>query len=99
MELRREHADLAEERDGILGMLADDKAQWKLVWARGSSTPSPSLAPAPRRATRRSIFADAPDIDADAAIEAMIPREPITVILSDRGWIRAARGRVDDPSS
>jgi topoisomerase-4 subunit A len=47
---------------------------------------------------RRSAFADAPEIDADAAIEAMIVREPITVILSERGWIRAARGRVEDPS-
>src|SRR6201999_3756266 len=32
-ELRREHADLAEERDGIQGMLASDKQQWKLVGA------------------------------------------------------------------
>src|ERR1700744_1430516 len=31
MELRREHAELAEERDGIMGMLASDAAQWKLV--------------------------------------------------------------------
>jgi topoisomerase-4 subunit A len=46
----------------------------------------------------RSIFADAPVVDADAAIEAMIVREPITVILSERGWIRAAKGKVEDPS-
>src|SRR6478752_317906 len=31
MEIRREHAELAEERDGIVAMLANDKAQWKLV--------------------------------------------------------------------
>jgi len=37
-------------------------------------------------------------VDADAAIEAMIVREPITIILSARGWIRAAKGRVEDPS-
>src|SRR6202007_194674 len=47
---------------------------------------------------RRSVFADAPQVDAEAAIEAMIVREPITVILSDRGWIRAAKGRIEDPS-
>ncbi|MBN9319929.1 MAG: DNA topoisomerase IV subunit A, partial [Caulobacterales bacterium] len=47
---------------------------------------------------RCSDFADAPQIDADAAVEAMVPREPITVILSEKGWIRAAKGRVDDPS-
>jgi topoisomerase-4 subunit A len=47
---------------------------------------------------RRSSFADAPAVDADAALEAMIVREPITIILSERGWIRAAKGRVEDPS-
>ena len=33
MELRREHVELAEERDGIKGMLASEKDQWKLVGA------------------------------------------------------------------
>lgn len=33
-----------------------------------------------------------------AAIESYLPKEPITVILSERGWIRAAKGRVEDPS-
>ncbi len=94
MELRREHADLAEERDGIRGMLESDRAQWKLVGA-GLRQVKADLG---KLNDRRSIFADAPAVDADAAIEAMIVREPITVILSDRGWIRAAKGRVEDPS-
>jgi topoisomerase-4 subunit A len=47
---------------------------------------------------RRTDFAEAPVVDAEAAMEAMVVREPITVILSERGWIRAARGRVEDPS-
>jgi topoisomerase-4 subunit A len=97
MELRREHAELSEERDGIVGMLASEKAQWKLV-AEGLRHVRGILGPATTLGKRRSIFADAPDIDADAAIEAMIVREPITVILSERGWIRAAKGRVEDPS-
>jgi topoisomerase-4 subunit A len=94
MELRREHADLAEERDGIKGMLESDRAQWKLVGA-GLKDVKAALG---KLNDRRSIFADAPEVDADAAIEAMIVREPITIILSDRGWIRAAKGRVEDPS-
>ncbi|HEX3365014.1 DNA topoisomerase IV subunit A [Phenylobacterium sp.] len=97
MELRREHAELAEERDGILGMLADDKAQWKLV-GEGLKHTLATIGAATTLGKRRSVFADAPEVDAEAAIEAMIVREPITVILSDRGWIRAAKGRVDDPS-
>ncbi len=97
MELRREHAELSEERDGLLKMLGSDKAQWKLVGV-GLRDVRALLGPDTVIGKRRSTFADAPTVDADAAIEAMIVREPITVILSDRGWIRAAKGRVEDPS-
>jgi topoisomerase-4 subunit A len=48
---------------------------------------------------RRSTFGDAPVIDIASALEARIPREPITVIVSERGWIRAAKGRIEDPAS
>ncbi|WP_297694872.1 DNA topoisomerase IV subunit A [Phenylobacterium sp.] len=94
MELRREHAELAEERDGIAGMLASERAQWTLVGA-GLRDVKAQLGELTRR---RSAFAAAPQVDAEAAMEAMIVREPITVILSERGWIRAAKGRIDDPS-
>jgi topoisomerase-4 subunit A len=97
MELRREHGDLALERDGIMGMLASEPAQWKLV-GEGLKHTLTEIGAHTTLGKRRSIFADAPNVDADAAIEAMIVREPITVILSDRGWIRAAKGRVEDPS-
>jgi topoisomerase IV subunit A len=97
MELRREHADLAEERDGIQSMLASDKQQWKLVGA-GLRHVREVLGPNTKVGKRRSTFEDAPTIDASATVEALVAREPITVILSERGWIRAARGRIDDPS-
>ena len=94
MEIRREHAELSEERDGIVAMLASDTAQWKLVGA-GLRQVKAQLGDLNKR---RSIFADAPQVDTEAALEAMIVREPITIILSERGWIRAAKGRVEDPS-
>jgi topoisomerase-4 subunit A len=97
MELRREHAELTEERDGLLKMLASDRAQWKLVGV-GLKDVRAILGPDTNLGRRRSTFDTAPVVDADAAIEAMIVREPITVILSDRGWIRAAKGKVEDPS-
>ncbi|WP_421737477.1 DNA topoisomerase IV subunit A [Caulobacter sp.] len=106
MEIRREHAELMEERDGILAMLASDEKQWKLV-GEGLAHVRAALLKIkhpldkggrPTGAIGRSIFADAPLVDAEAAIEAMIVREPITIILSDRGWIRAAKGKVEDPS-
>ncbi|MDP3173659.1 MAG: DNA topoisomerase IV subunit A, partial [Phenylobacterium sp.] len=97
MEIRREHAELAEERDGLLTLLASDVAQWKLVGV-GLNAVRAVLGPDTAIGKRRSTFDIAPVVDAEAAIEAMIVREPITVILSDRGWIRASRGRVEDPS-
>ena len=97
MEIRREHSALAEERDGIKAMLADDKAQWKLVGA-GLRAVQKVLGVHTALGKRRSTFADAPVVDASAAIEAMIVREAITVILSERGWIRAQKGKVEDSS-
>ena len=97
MELRREHADLAEERDGIQAMLASDRMQWKLV-AEGLRHVREVLGPNTDVGRRRSTFEEAPTIDASATAEALVAREPITIILSERGWIRAARGRIDDPS-
>jgi topoisomerase-4 subunit A len=47
---------------------------------------------------RRTTIAEAVDTSAFVAPEAFIPREAITVILSERGWIRAAKGKVEDPS-
>ena len=105
MEIRREHAELVEERDGILAMLASDEKQWKLVGVGLSEVRTALLKikhpldkPRPTGVKGRSVFEDAPVVDADAAIEAMIVREPITIILSERGWIRAAKGKIDDPS-
>jgi topoisomerase-4 subunit A len=97
MEIRREHAELSEERDGIATMLASDKMQWKLV-GEGLKSVLKVLGPATEVGKRRSDFAEAPQVDVEAATEAFTPREPITVILSEKGWIRAAKGRVDDPS-
>jgi topoisomerase-4 subunit A len=104
MELRREHAELAEERDGIQGMLGSDKMQWKLV-GQGLRDVRAKLDKSratdvrrPSGVMGRSTFAEAPTIDVEAAVEALVAREPITVILSEKGWIRAARGRIDDAS-
>jgi topoisomerase-4 subunit A len=97
MELRREQAELSEERDGIQAMLGSEKQQWVLV-ASGLRHAREILGPHTEEGRRRSSFADAPVIDATAAVTALVAREPITVILSERGWIRAARGRIDDPS-
>jgi topoisomerase-4 subunit A len=97
MEIRREHAALSEERDGLASLIGSDRRQWKRV-GQDLEKAREVLAKAPLGA-RRSTFAEAPAIDVAAAVEARIPREPISVIVSERGWIRAAKGRIEDPST
>ena len=104
MEIRREHAELSEEREGVQAMLGSDRMQWTLVGAglrevrKTLNHPRPGDQRRPSGVLGRSTFEEAPQIDPAAAVESMVPREPITVILSERGWIRAQKGKVDDPS-
>jgi topoisomerase-4 subunit A len=98
MELRREHTALTEERDGITALLDSDKAQWKRV-GTGLRAVRKVLGAETEVGRRRSTFGEAPTIDAGAVLESFVTREPITIILSERGWIRAARGKIDDPST
>jgi len=98
MELKREHSELSDERDGIVSLLASEKEQWRLV-AVGLRGVRKILGPQTAVGARRSTFEEAPTIDPTSALESLVAREPITVILSERGWIRAARGRVEDPST
>ena len=96
MELRREHVELNGERNGLNALLASDRKQWAKV-ADDLRTVRETLAKDDALSRRRSSFSDAPMIEVPSA-DAFIAREPITVIISERGWIRAAKGRVDDPS-
>ena len=96
MEIRREHAALTKERDGLSALLDSEKRQWAKV-AADLRKVRDTLAKPPL-GVRRTEIGEAPAIDAPTSSESLVPREPITVILSERGWIRAARGAVADPS-
>ena len=91
LEIRKEHESLSDERDTIIKMLGSEARQWtqvkkQLLVARTSFAPDTALG------RRRSEFKSAPVIDLDAALEASQPKEPITVVLSEKGWIRAMKG-------
>jgi len=98
IELRREHTELSEERAGIVALLDSEREQWRLVGV-GLRGVRKILGPQTAVGARRSSFDVAPAIDLSSATEALVAREPITVVLSERGWIRAARGKIEDPST
>jgi topoisomerase-4 subunit A len=92
MELRAERDRLAAEKAGIEAMLADPARQWAAVRAGIDESDARFGAAAPGGA-RRTTLAVAGEVP-EAPPEAMIEREPITVILSRMGWIRALKGHV-----
>jgi topoisomerase-4 subunit A len=97
MELRREHAALSEEQAALNARLDSDTAQWAKV-ADDLRTVRETLGKDTALSRRRTSFADAPAADLAPPPEAYITREPITVVISERGWIRAAKGKIEDPS-
>ena len=90
MALRSERDKLTTEQGELTGLLADESLQWgriageirdmKAIFAKTDS--------------RKTTLADAPQIDFDPT-EILVEREPITVICSANGWIRAMRGHQD----
>ncbi len=92
MVIQQEYDKLAEELANLKALTSSEAKQWKAIGKELQAVRKALLSP------RRTTMADAVDASAFVAPEAFIPREAITVILSDRGWIRAAKGKVDDPS-
>ncbi|MBP2158400.1 MULTISPECIES: DNA topoisomerase IV subunit A [Asticcacaulis] len=92
MTIQDEHKKLSEERDELNKLLGSEKLQWKRIDQQLVEVRKKLLS------ARRTTFAEAPANIEVAAIESYLPKEPITVILSKRGWIRAAKGAVADPS-
>jgi len=101
MELRQEHKDLTDERGRLEALLASDKRQWgeiaKQVEALKKAYPmfdaTGTLHPL---GGRRSMFGDMPAANDAEVTEAFIEREPITIVLSEKGWIRALKGHNAD---
>ncbi|MEE9380018.1 MAG: DNA topoisomerase IV subunit A, partial [Hyphomonadaceae bacterium] len=98
VEIRGEHEKLLKERDSINALLGSTRRQWTAVAgllrdARKVLDPSTELG------RRKAGFEDAPEIDLSSALEAATPKEPLTIVLSKKGWIRALKGHVADPET
>ena len=98
MAIKNEDANLKKELDELNKLLASEKLQWRKVYNELEKTRD-IFAKDSTSAKRRTSFADAPDPSTSISIEAFITKEPITVVLSKRGWIRALKGKIEDLSS
>ena len=93
MEIRKEHKALSKERKDIQALLKDEKLRWDHIGDELEETRK-KFGGGPL-GDRRSVFAEAGPV-IDVAPEAFMERESITVILSDKGWIRAMKGQGSD---
>ena len=98
MQLRKEHDELTHEKDGILALLGDEAQQWKTV-AWQIREVRKKYGPETKIGKRRTKFETAPETTAVDLSEAMIEREPVTIVVSQKGWIRALKGHVGDAST
>ncbi|MFK7836099.1 MAG: DNA topoisomerase IV subunit A [Sulfitobacter sp.] len=93
LELMREQSELMEERAGLEDLLESDDLQWQSITEQLKATKK-QFGKDYEGGARRTTFAEAGEIE-DVPLEAMIDREPITVVCSQMGWIRAMTGHID----
>jgi topoisomerase-4 subunit A len=98
IEIKREDKQLRAERKSLNELISSEKAQWKKV-AEEIKEVREKFGPKTALGKRRTAFAEAPEHDEAAIEQALVEREPITVVVSEKGWIRALRGTITDLSS
>ncbi len=98
MELRKEHDALSKEQEALNKLVASEGAQWKAI-AKDIRETRKTYGPETELGRRRTTFAATPELGEDAFTEALVEREPITVVVSQKGWIRTLKGHVQDLSN
>jgi topoisomerase-4 subunit A len=96
MEIRRENDALIKEQKGLKGLLKSDDEQWAKIGdeIKGIKEKFSKKTPLGKR---RTDFAEAPDVEADLE-EMLTEKEPVTVVCSEKGWIRSMKGHLEDAS-
>ena len=93
MEIKREHKALTKERRDIQALLGSDKLRWDNI-ATEIEEISKKFGGGALGKRRTDIAAPPAPVDVSNIVQ--VEREPITVILSEKGWVRAVRGHIAD---
>jgi topoisomerase IV subunit A len=97
MEIRAEDKNLRSELKDVKALLGSEAEQWSKVGEQVRKVRD-MFGPKTPLGKRRTQFADAPEHDLAAIEEAFVEREPVTVVVSDKGWVRTLKGQVSDLS-
>jgi len=94
MEIRGEHTELKKEKAELEKLLKSPVGQWKQISDQIKEVKA-LFGPQTALGKRRTGFEAAAEVDEAAVAESMLTREPITVVVSEKGWIRSLRGHTD----
>ena len=92
-QIKEEYDELSEEKDGLESLLSSEDKQWQAIAEEIRQT-SQRFGKKTALGRRRTEFGEVAET-VEVPIEALIEKEPITVILSQKGWIRGLKGHVD----
>jgi topoisomerase-4 subunit A len=93
IEIRQEHKNLIAEQKGLKALVKSEELQNERLKASFQEL-RVKFGAKTALGKRRSAFSDAPAVE-DVPIESFVEKEPITVICSDKGWIRAMKGHIE----
>jgi topoisomerase IV subunit A len=97
-EIRKEFDALSREKKGLEGLLESPAKQWRAIRGEVEATRK-AFGPDTEIGRRRTEFAVAPEHDLADLHHALIEKEPITVVISEKGWVRALKGHMTDLSA
>jgi topoisomerase-4 subunit A len=97
MEIRKEHKALSAERKRLTALLKSEPERWRAIATEITAVREKFGGGA--LGTRRTLLGTAPAVEAPAITEALVEREPVTVVISTKGWIRALKGHIADPAT
>jgi topoisomerase IV subunit A len=97
MEIRREHETLTKERKELNALVRSKDKQWKRIGDEIKALKQ-QFGKSTELGRRRSNFEEAPEAEIELA-EVMIEKEPVTIVFSEKGWIRSIKGHQTEPQS
>jgi topoisomerase IV subunit A len=97
MQIRTENDSLLKEQKGLKSLLKSDDEQWQTVSEEIKAVKEKFNKKTPL-GKRRTDFAEAPEIDVDLE-QSMVDKEPVTIVCSEKSWIRAMKGHIEDAST
>ena len=96
IEIRKEHKALSAEQADLKDLMKKEKRRWKAI-ADQIQEVKKSFGPKTEIGRRRTELGDVPS-EVVIPLEAVVEREPVTVLCSAKGWVRAMKGHQEDVS-